>query len=65
MSNIRSVDNSYGSDGKARHFVTVDNPDGTKSQIEVGEDEANRFKKQLKEGGNGRRLLTETDPYSA
>jgi hypothetical protein len=65
MSKIRSVDNSYGSDGKSKHFVTINNPDGSTSQVEVPQETAENFKKQLKEGGNGRRLLTETDPYSA
>jgi len=66
MANIRSVDNSYGKDGKSRHFVTIENPDGSESKVEVDEAAAERFKKQMNEnGGPSRHLLTETDPYSA
>jgi len=59
MARIVSVDKSYRADGD-KFFVTMQNEDGTKQQIEVGENEAKRFEKAIKESKpGGPQLLTE------
>jgi hypothetical protein len=62
MARIVSVDKSFRADGE-KFFVTMQNEDGSKQQIEVGEGEAKRFQQALKESKpGGPRLLTETLP---
>ena len=62
MARVVSVDKSFRSDGE-KFFVTMQNDDGSKQQVEVGEAEAKRFQKALKENKpGGPKYLTETLP---
>lgn len=60
MSRIVSVDKSFGSDGKTKYFVTMQQENGSKQRIEVREEEADQFRKSMQESQNrSPRLLTE------
>lgn len=60
MTRIVSVDQSFGDDGKTRHYVTMKKDDGSQERIPTTEEGAEKAKKTLKESnGGGRRLLTE------
>lgn len=62
MARIVSVDKSYRSDGE-KYFVTMQNEDGSRQQIEVGEAEAKRFQQAMRENkSGGQKYLTETLP---
>ena len=61
MARVVSVDKSHEADGKTRNFVVLQNEDGSKNRVEVGEEEAKRFRESLG-GQGGQRLLTETLP---
>ena len=59
MARVVSVDKSYRADGE-KYFVTMQNDDGSKQQVEVGEAEARRFQQAIKENkSGGPKYLTE------
>jgi hypothetical protein len=59
MTKIVSVDKSYRADGD-KYFVTMQNDDGSTARVEVGEAEAKRFEKAMRENkSGGLRYLTE------
>ncbi len=67
MNRVVSVDKSLSSGGKVTWFVTLEDSGGSKTRIEVGEAEAQRFKQGLNaqsSHGGDKRLLTETIPLS-
>lgn len=65
MARVVSVDKSFGSDGTVRHYVTTEDSSGSRTQIEVSENEANRFREVLLNSrSGGPRILTETHPFA-
>lgn len=65
MAKVVSVDKSINSDGSVRHFVTMEDGGGSRTQIEVAEAEAKRFQQVLTSArDNGPRILTETMPLT-
>ena len=67
MNRVVSVDKSLSSGGKVPYFVTLEDSGGSRTRIEVGETEAQRFEQVLNaqsSHGGDRRLLTETFPLS-
>jgi hypothetical protein len=66
MNRVVSVDKSLSSGGKVTWFVTLEGGGGSRTRIEVGEAEAQRFEQALnaQTSDGGSRLLTETMPLS-
>jgi hypothetical protein len=64
MNRVVSVDKSLLASGTVKWFVTMEDENGNRSRVEVGEAEAQRFQSVLRsqQGTGGRRLLTETLP---
>lgn len=65
MASVVSVDKSLGADGSVRHYVTTEDGNGSRVQIEVSAMEAERFQQVLASSkSSGQRLLTETHPFA-
>lgn len=63
MSKVVSVDKSILHGGLVTWFVTLEDDNGNKTRVEVGEAEARRFQQVLmSQHGSQPRLLTETLP---
>jgi hypothetical protein len=66
MNRVVSVDKSLLSGGTVTWFVTLEDGNGSKTRIEVGEAEAGRFERMLnaQDSQGESRVLTETMPLS-
>jgi len=64
MNRVVSVDKSLIAGGSVNWFVTMEDDQGNRTRVEVGESEARRFQEilQAQSGGSSPRILTETLP---